>query len=190
MQQLLGKAKDYQVEILRDNLGIPHVYGKKDVDTAFGLGYAQSEDDFVTLQSVLLATRGQLAAERGYSSAKTDFIVEFMGVWQTVNEQYEKQVPPQIKAIAQAYADGVNTFAAQNPNSVSRYLLPVTAKDIIAGFTFKTPMFYGFDQALGELLNPEYPHEFAKNDSSLSWQPSQQLPIGSQGIAIAPHRSA
>jgi acyl-homoserine-lactone acylase len=187
------EAKQYDVEILRDNLGIPHIYGIKDTDTAFGLGYAQSEDDFATLQSVLLATRGILAAELGYKAAKTDFVVQFMGVWDTVNANYDVQVPEKIKQIAQAYADGVNLYCAENLDSVSRYFLPVTAKDIIAGFTFKTPMFYGFDKVLGDLIDPDNPHELAaslnNNDSALIWQPNQSLPIGSQGIAIAPSRS-
>jgi penicillin amidase/acyl-homoserine-lactone acylase len=33
------------------------------------------------------------------------------------------------------------------------------------------------------------PHELAKTEAGLTWQPEQNLPIGSQGIAIAPHRS-
>ena len=182
-------ATKYDVEIIRDTLGIPHIYGNQDVDTAFGLGYAQSEDDFLTLQSVLLATRGTLAAELGYKAAKTDFVVQFMGVWDTVNANYDEQVAGKIKRIAQAYADGVNLYCAENPSEVSRYFLPVTAKDIIAGFTFKTPMFYGFDQVLGDLVNPDLPHELAKTDAAMTWQPSESLPIGSQGIAIAPSRS-
>ena len=190
LNPLLAKAHDYDVEVLRDEWGIPHVYGKQDKDTAFGLGYAQSEDDFATLQTVILATRGTLAAQIGAKAAKTDFVVQYMGVWDVVNEQYESQVPADIKIIAQAYADGVNVYAAEHPEKVSRYLLPVTAKDLIAGFTFKTPMFYGFDKALGDLVNPELPHELAKtSDAALTVIPSQDLPIGSQGIAIAPSRS-
>lgn len=193
-QGFIAKAKQYDVEVIRDTLGIPHIYGKKDVDTAFGLGYAQSEDDFETLQSVLLATRGTLAAEVGYKAAKTDFVVQFMGVWDTVNAHYDLEVPENIKHIAQAYADGVNLYAAENPDKVSRYFLPATAKDIIAGFTFKTPMFYGFDKILGNLVNPDHPHELApvpdaESKQAWLWQPAQSLPVGSQGIAIAPQRS-
>lgn len=35
-----------RVSIIPDNWGIPHIYGKTDVDAVFGLLYAQSEDDF------------------------------------------------------------------------------------------------------------------------------------------------
>ena len=63
---------DYDVTIYRDNWGVPHIYGKKDTDTAFGLAYAHSEDDFETLQDVLLALRGQLASVKGKDSAPVD----------------------------------------------------------------------------------------------------------------------
>jgi acyl-homoserine-lactone acylase len=189
LREYVLKAQNYDVEIMRDGLGIPHIYGKKDVDTAFGLGYVQSEDDFETLQSVLLATRGVLSAEIGYEAAQTDFVVQFMGVWDAVNKNYDKQVPEKIKQIAQAYADGVNLYSAENPELVSRYFLPATAKDIVAGFTFKMPMFYGFDKILGDLVNSVEALEFASSQNELIWQPAKALPIGSQGIAIAPHRS-
>jgi penicillin amidase/acyl-homoserine-lactone acylase len=188
----LNKAQQYNVEVMRDAYGIPHIYGQKDVDTAFGLGYVQSEDDFATLQSMILATRGMLSAEIGAKAAETDFVVNFMGVWDTVNAQYDSQVPDKIKNIAQAYADGINLYAAENIDEVSTYLLPVTAKDVIAGFTFKTPMFYGFDKTLANLVNPDSPIDLApiQENSALIWQTKHALPIGSQGIGIAPHRAA
>src|SRR5690349_19092677 len=34
------------VEIIRDDWGIAHVYGKTDADAVFGMIYAQAEDDF------------------------------------------------------------------------------------------------------------------------------------------------
>ena len=38
------------VTIIRDNWGIPHVYGKTDADAVFGLLYAQCEDDFARVK--------------------------------------------------------------------------------------------------------------------------------------------
>ena len=34
------------VTIIRDDFGIPHIYGKTDADAVFGMLYAQCEDDF------------------------------------------------------------------------------------------------------------------------------------------------
>ena len=48
---------DYDVTIYRDNWGVPHIYGETDQDAAFGLGYAHAEDDFETIQEVLLALK-------------------------------------------------------------------------------------------------------------------------------------
>src|SRR5947208_608514 len=68
---LIAKAQRYEVRIRRDEFGVPHVLGKTDADVAFGLGYAQSEDDFATVQEVALTTRGTLAAVEGKSGAVT-----------------------------------------------------------------------------------------------------------------------
>src|SRR5512143_351800 len=35
-----------RVTIVRDDWGIPHVYGQTDADAVFGVMYAQAEDDF------------------------------------------------------------------------------------------------------------------------------------------------
>src|SRR5688572_26067893 len=50
-----------RVRILRDARGVPHIFGERDVDTAFGLAYAQAEDDYPTVQTSLAAARGNLA---------------------------------------------------------------------------------------------------------------------------------
>ena len=57
----------YDVEIRRDDFGVPHIYGKRDADVAFGLAYAHAEDDFATIQETLLTARGQLASLKGRS---------------------------------------------------------------------------------------------------------------------------
>ncbi|SEA48525.1 acylase [Microbulbifer marinus] len=186
----VAEATDFSVEILRDNWGVPHIYGETDADAAFGLAYAHAEDDFATIQDVILATRGQLAAEKGPAAAKTDYLVQWMGIWPAIASGYQ-QLSEKARAVAEAYAAGLNLYAAHHPQQVSRYLLPVRGEDLVAGFTFKTPMFYGFDKVLGELLDNEAPHEVAKaGDSPLAWLPRQSLPVGSQGIAVAPHRSS
>ncbi len=43
---LRWKKQANNVTIIRDNYGIPHIYGKTDADAVFGLLYAQCEDDF------------------------------------------------------------------------------------------------------------------------------------------------
>jgi acyl-homoserine-lactone acylase len=47
------KARAKNVAIMRDKWGVPHIHGRTDPDTAFGLAYAHAEDDFPTIQGRL-----------------------------------------------------------------------------------------------------------------------------------------
>ena len=140
---LIARATAYDVTIHRDGFGVPHIYGKTDPDVAFGLAFAHAEDDFATIQEVAIATRGQLAALKGPAAAVTDYLVALLRVWETVNARYETDITPETRSLAEAYADGVNYYAALHPESVEAGLLPMTGRDVVAGFTFKAPFFYG-----------------------------------------------
>jgi acyl-homoserine-lactone acylase len=173
---LIAKAAKYDVHIVRDNFGVPHVFGHRDVDVAFGFAFAHCEDDFATIQDVALATRGQLAATEGIKAAPTDYVVHLLRVWETIDARYEKDLPADVRAVAEAYADGVNYYAVLHPGKVKPGLLPLTGKDIAAGFVFKTPFFYGLDKTLKEVNNPP--------------TATRGPEVGSNGAAVAPSRSA
>ena len=173
---LIAKAANYDVRIRRDSWGVPHILGRTDADVAFGLGFAHSEDDFATIQEVALATRGQLAASEGVKGATTDYLVRLFRVWETVNARYEKDLPADVRKVAESYADGVNYYAALHPDKVTAGLLPLTGKDIVAGFVFKTPFFYGLDSMLRKL------------NTDTGGKPLPE--IGSNGLAVGPLRSA
>ncbi len=186
---MLEAVDRYEVRIIRDEYGVPHIYGRRDADTAFGLAYAHAEDDFATIQEVILATRGTLAAVKGRGAAQTDYLIRLMRVWDAVDAGYETELSRHARDVAQAYADGINLYGARNPEQVLPYALPVSGKDLVAGFTFKLPLFYGFDGVLGELFNGE-PREFARQgELALQFTSDVQPELGSQGVAVAPSRS-
>ena len=62
---ILDEINDFDVTIYRDRFGVPHIIGKKDKDTAYGLAYAHAEDDFETIQDMMLFARGKLASKKG-----------------------------------------------------------------------------------------------------------------------------
>ena len=68
---------NYEVKIHRDNWGVPHIYGLTDEDAAYGLAYAHAEDDFETIQDILLVSRGMLASAKGKDSAPIDYLVDY-----------------------------------------------------------------------------------------------------------------
>jgi acyl-homoserine-lactone acylase len=174
--QFIARAARYDVHIRRDSWGVPHIAGKTDADVGFGIGFAHCEDDFATIQDVALASRGQLAASTGIKGATTDYLVHLFRVWENIDARYEKDLPADVRRVAEAYADGVNYYAALHPDKVKPGLLPLTGKDVAAGFVFKTPFFYGLDAMLRKL----------NQDTG-----GKPLPeIGSNGLAVGPHRSA
>jgi penicillin amidase/acyl-homoserine-lactone acylase len=174
-QIFIARAAQFHVRIVRDNFGVPHIFGHRDADVAFGLGFAHSEDDFATIQNVVLATRGTLAASEGIDAAKTDYVVHLLHVWKIVDAGYAR-LPADLRAVCEAYADGVNYYAALHPEQRKSGILPLTGKDVVAGFVFKTPLFYGLDTTLKHVLEPAVD--------------AKKLPSGSNGAAVGPRRNA
>lgn len=174
--ELLERAKAYDARIVRDSWGVPHIFGVRDSDVAFGFGYAHAEDDYATIQDVTMAVRGRLAMSKGSSAAPGDYVVSLLNIWPTVQARYERDLPADVRAVMQAYADGVNLYAAQHPDKVVASALPMTGEDVAAGFLFKMPFFYGLDKTLKQVF--EGKAELVKT------------PTGSNGVAVAPGRSS
>ena len=143
----------FDVHILRDTWGVPHIFGKTDPDAAFGLAYAHSEDDFLTIQQTLLAARGRLASVYGKEAAANDYMVQLLRIGDVVNAKYESDLAPDSRLLFEAYAAGLNYYAALHTDLVlSPDLFPVTGKDIVAASVEKSPLFFDLDKTLAELF--------------------------------------
>ena len=59
-------------EIIRDDFGVPHIYGKSDADAVFGLLYAQCEDDFNRVEQNYIWAIGRLAEVEGEKALFSD----------------------------------------------------------------------------------------------------------------------
>ena len=177
----IGPSPDaYDVTILRDTYGVPHVFGKTDPDVGFGLAWAHAEDDFLTIQQTLLAARGKLASVYGPDSAAVDYFVHLLRIDDVVDTGWP-QLPPDVRALCNAYADGLNLYANQHPDEALRGLFPVEGKDLVRAFTQKVPLFFGLDGVLSKLFADERP------DLSAAIAPAVRY--GSNVFAVAPSRS-
>jgi len=120
------------IDIVRDKWGVPHIYGKTDAETAYGLAWATSEDDFRTVQRMLLAVKGKLGEVDGQGGAILDFLAFIAGVERVVNEQYDTAFSAGYKKILEAYAEGLNAYASTHGGEILRKgVFPVTEKDIV-----------------------------------------------------------
>ena len=103
--------RKYAADITRDEFGVPHIHGRTDPDVAFGVAYAHAEDDFSTLQDVVAMTRGRYGAIAGQDGAGVDFAYHFVGARTTAHNHYG-ELPADVRAVLDAYASGLNRYAA------------------------------------------------------------------------------
>ncbi|NVD26526.1 acylase [Parasphingorhabdus flavimaris] len=150
----------YEARIVRDEFGVPHIFGKTDADVAYGVAYAHSEDDFSTLQEVTAMTRGRMATLNGSESAPIDYIAALMDVRGTVTRKYA-DLPTDVRAVLAGYASGLNAYAADHPEEVKlAKLFPVNDQDIAAGFVLRSPFFFGINNPIEALVqNKPLPRE-------------------------------
>ena len=188
---LIPPQGKYEVKILRDEFGVPHLYGQTDADVAYGLAYAHCEDDFDTIQKTLILARGKLAAVEGQEAAPFDYLVKLFRFQELVAANYEAQLAPETRAICDAYADGFNHYAALNPDQVLMpSLLPATGRDVVTGFVLKTPMFFGMEREVERLFRPERQREVSKKQTARAGGfLTKGLPIGSNTFSVAPGRT-
>ena len=178
----------YNVIIYRDTWGVPHIFGDKDEDTAYGLGYAHAEDDFATIQDILIAARGNLAEYYGKSVAANDYMVKLLKIWDTVEKNYENGLSDDVIKISEAYADGINHYASLYPDKAFKGVFPVKGKDIVAGFIHRMPLMFGLDGTLAKLATNKYPIKNEDPSTSESDILNQRM-LGSNVIAVSPSRS-
>ena len=103
-----------RAHIRRDRFGVPHIYGTSDADAAFGLGFAQAEDDFFHLEDNVIRALGRGAAVHGESAFGDDRLARALEIVPLARAEYEGMEGP-LKAILDSYADGLNHFLATHP---------------------------------------------------------------------------
>jgi acyl-homoserine-lactone acylase len=102
------KAQAQRVTIIRDNWGVPHIYGKTDADAVFGLLYAQCEENFQKVEENNLEMMGRLS-EIGKADLYDDLQMRLIYDSSAAFADYKKS-PAWFKKLLDAAADGVNYF--------------------------------------------------------------------------------
>lgn len=189
-----------EVRIIRDEWGSPHVFGKTDADAAFGLAYALCEDDFATMEEAFWMMRARMAEQLGPKYAFIDLLTRMFRHREVVEEKYETDLSPEVRAVIEAYADGVNLYASEHPGKVQRPdLFPITPRDIVVGFVQKTPFFFLTDKHIRKLLREELFNSISITEIAAGQpDPAEVLTerltrgamLGSNAFAIGPRRSA
>jgi acyl-homoserine-lactone acylase len=103
-----------RVTIVRDNWGIPHIYGKSDADAIFGLLYAQCEDDFKRVEMNYIEKLGRMSEVNGEASLQNDLYIRLIIDSAEAVADYKKS-PVWLQKLLNAYADGINYYLYKHP---------------------------------------------------------------------------
>ena len=141
------------VTIVRDEWGVPHIYGKTDADAAYGMCYAHCEDNFKNIQSTLAAIQSRSAEIDGVEGAGFDIISFLTNVDFYLPENFEEQYTPQFRKILNASCQAYNDYAAANPDKIRlKGLFPMTTRDIIKGYCLGQTVMTNVAFDLGRLI--------------------------------------
>jgi acyl-homoserine lactone acylase PvdQ len=181
------------VTIIRDNYGVPHIYGKTDAGVVFGLMYSQCEDNFKGIERNYLYQFGKQTEVDGESSLATDIQLQLIADSADAIKDYKTSAPA-FRKLLDAFADGINYYLYKHPEVKPKvfkrfepwYALMFTDGSVAATETGgikldETKEFYinGGDK-LGYIPNrPGRAYEFVNERET-----------GSNGFAISPSRSA
>lgn len=107
-------ARAAHVEIIRDDYGVPHIYGKTDADAVFGLMYAQAEDDFPRIERNYVWAIGRLAEVMGENALYSDVRARLYMTEEEARAAYDS-APDWLQDLITAWADGLNWYLLSNP---------------------------------------------------------------------------
>lgn len=170
------------VTITRDDWGIAHVHGRTDADAVFGMTYAQAEDDFNRVETNYLTALGRSAEAEGASSIWVD-LRQKLFIDPVVLKQLYGKSPAWLKALMNAWADGLNYYLATHPDvhpKVITHFEPWMALSFTEGSIGGDIERVDLKQLAAFYGDDDVPLSMARI------HPSWVEPTGSNGIAIAP----
>ncbi|MEP6612565.1 MAG: penicillin acylase family protein [Mucilaginibacter sp.] len=180
------KQQAAAVTIMRDNWGVPHIYGKTDANAVFGLMYTECEDNFKGIEQNYLYQLGRQTEAEGSKELYTDVQLQLIADTADAIKDY-KAATPWFRKLMDAFADGVNYYLYTHPDLKPTvfqhfepwYALMFTDGSVSATVTGginlgETAKFYGNEpEKMGAIHKPKV----------------DDRETGSNGFAIAPSKS-
>ncbi|MBF4484567.1 penicillin acylase family protein [Flavobacterium sp. CSZ] len=174
-----------QVSIVRDQWGIPHVYGKTDADAVFGLLYAQCEDDFKRIEMNYIEKLGRLSEIKGQSVLYNDLEIRLLIDTEEAKSDYKK-APAWLKKLLNSYADAINFYLYKHPE-----VKPV----LLMHFEPWFPLLWT-DGSIGaistaDLSTGELKAFYSGNNDKVAYvEREKNVQTGSNGFAFSPSKTA
>jgi len=104
------------VTVVRDDHGIPQLYGDSVADLMRGQGFVHAQERFFEMDVRRHVTSGRLSELFGEGTVETDTFIRTLG-WREVAEREVALLDPDTRIAFEAYADGVNAYLDQRSAS-------------------------------------------------------------------------
>jgi acyl-homoserine-lactone acylase len=165
------------ITIARDSFGVPHIFAKTDPEAAYGLAWAHAEDDFESIQLVMLSGKARLGSSLGRKGAEADYVVKLFRCRDIVDQQWST-LSPDFVALIKGYVAGLNAYGKAFPRQIKyKAVFPFNEKEYLTAVIFSISMFCGLDDVLPRVLG-----------GTIATIPGF-MPQGSNAIAIHPTRT-
>lgn len=184
------KVDPSKIDIVRDSFGVPHIFAKTDAEVAYGLAWAAAEDDFKSMQEVILPAKNLMASVQGKKGAAGDYAFALFRCAAITEEKWNTLTPAFVKLI-EGYVQGLNDYALKHPEEIlHKKIFPVTLKEYVSSAVFALTIFNGADQALFRIFNNsewEAP-ELDKKGSNSAAVSSSKTSSGESFLLINAHQ--
>jgi acyl-homoserine-lactone acylase len=110
-----AKAQPAKTEILWDNWGVPHIYGKTTAGMYYAFGWAQMHNHADLILQLYGEARGRAAEYWGKNFLQGDEIVQKLNLTEVAQKVYDVQ-HPEYKTYLDAFVKGItNKFCRLSP---------------------------------------------------------------------------
>ncbi|MBV6645836.1 MAG: penicillin acylase family protein [Cyclobacteriaceae bacterium] len=149
---VLGQINPANIDIIRDQWGVPHIHAPTDPEVAYGLAWAHSEDDFKSIQLSLLAGNRMLGRYLGKKGAAIDYVSNLLRCEELAREKIHT-LSPDFLALLNGYVGGLNSYAKSHPKEVLvKRLFPMEVEDLISAYVLSLSVFSGADKVIKDLF--------------------------------------
>ncbi len=103
-----------EVEVLRDSLGIPHVYAENEADLYRAVGFTMAQDRLWQMDLLRRVTQGRLSEILGKDQINTDLLMRALRI-QEKSEKILAGSSSEILSALTAFSEGVNHYIENYP---------------------------------------------------------------------------
>ena len=121
-----------EASIVRDVNGIAQIVADNPHDLFFAQGYAHAQDRFWQMEVWRHIGAGRLSELFGKSTLKTDEFIRTLG-WRQAAQRDLDASTPELRAVLQAYADGVNAWLTANQGKLGLAFVVTGARSGLGG---------------------------------------------------------